>query len=80
MDCTFTRLSYRQTGAFSRIAVDYVDHSQTLIPFIAHLPSISGIQEAIEARKQFPTNRDVLVQELKKQYTLVAPSGAVQKN
>ncbi|MGZ8550879.1 MAG: bacillithiol biosynthesis cysteine-adding enzyme BshC [Chitinophagaceae bacterium] len=80
MDCTFTRLSYRQTGAFSRIAVDYVDHSQTLIPFIAHLPSISGIQEAIEARKQFPTNREVLVQELKKQYTRVAQSGAVQKN
>lgn len=60
--------------------MDYVDHVQTLIPFIAHLPGISGIQEAIEARKQFPTNREVLVNELKKQYTVVDSSGPVQKN
>lgn len=80
MDCTFTRLSYRQTGAFSRIAVDYVDHPQAFTPFIAHLPGISGVREAIEARKQFPTNREALVNELKKQYSVLESSVAVQKN
>ena len=80
MDCTSTRLSFRQTGAFSRIALDYIDQAETLMPFIAHPPTLSGIQKAIEARKQFPTNREVLVNELKKQYAAVETSGAVQKN
>src|SRR5687768_13434241 len=80
MDCTSTRLSYRQTGVFSRIAMDYIDQAETLMPFIAHPPTISGIQKAIEARKQFPTNREVLVNELKKQYIAVPASAPVQKN
>jgi bacillithiol synthase len=80
MDCTSTRLSYRQTGAFTRVAMDYADQAETIMPFIAHSPAISGIQKAIEARKQFQTNRDVLVNELKKQYASVAVTDAVQKN
>ena len=80
MDCTATRLSYRQTGVFSRIVTDYIDRSEFLAPFIKHPPSVEGIQKAIDARKQFPTNRNVLVQELKKQYGIVKVSAAVQKN
>lgn len=68
MDCISTRLSYRQTGAFTKIAMDYVDQAETLAPFIAHTPAISGIEKAVGIRKQFPVNRDVLVDELKKQY------------
>lgn len=80
MDCTATRLSYRQTGAFSGIVPDYIDRSGFLTDFIKHPPSVEGIQKAIDARKQFSTNRDVLVRELKKQYGLVKISAAVQKN
>ena len=80
MDFTSTRLSYWQTGIFSRIALDYIDQAETLMPFIAHPPTIHGIQEAIEVRKKFPTNRDVLVSELKKQYAVTEVSVAVQEN
>jgi bacillithiol synthase len=80
MDCTVTRLSYRQTGVFPKIVLDYIDRSESLAPFIAHTATIEGIQKAIEARKLFPTNRDVLVQQLKKQYGVVKVSAAVQKN
>ena len=80
MDCTSTRLSYRQTGAFSKIAVDYVDKAESLMPFIGHPPTIEGIQKAIEERKQFPTNRQVLVTELRKQYAAVDIADPVQKN
>ena len=38
------------------------------------------MQKAIEARKQFPTNRQLLVQELKKQYGPLKTSGYVEKN
>ena len=80
MDCISTHLPYRQTGAFSRIVSDYIDQSDTLTPFIAHPPTIAGIVKAIEARKQFATNRDILVGELKKQYASIEMADAVQKN
>lgn len=74
------RMPYRQTGAFSKVALDYIDQVETLAPFIAHWPTIPGIQKAMEARKQFTTNREVLVQELKKQYAIVVSSELVHKN
>lgn len=80
MDCRSTRLSYRQTGVFSKLVQDYVDQSEKLTPFIAHHPTINGIKEAVESRKQFATNRELLVQELRKQYQIVETSEAVQKN
>jgi len=80
MDCTATHLSYRQTGAFSKIVLDYLDRSQSLTPFVKHPPSVDGIKKAIEARQQFPTNREALVRELKQQYSIVNASVAVQKN
>ena len=80
MDCTATRLPYRQTASFSKIAMDYLDQAEALKPFFAHLPNLPGIQKAIEARKQFATNRSLLVQQLKKQYEGVERSEKVNKN
>ncbi|MBL7739775.1 MAG: bacillithiol biosynthesis cysteine-adding enzyme BshC [Chitinophagaceae bacterium] len=68
MDCTATRLPYRQTGSFAKIVIDYIDQAEALKPFYTHPVSLSGIQKAIDARKNFPTNREVLVAALKKQY------------
>lgn len=80
MDCTSTRLPYRQTGAFSKIALDYIDQAAALKPFFAHPPNLQGIQKAIDARKKFATNREVLVQEVKKQYEGIETSDKVKKN
>lgn len=80
MDCTSTRLPYRQTGYFKKIVLDYIDQASALQPFISYAPSLQGIQKAIEARKQFSTNRELLVQELKKQYEGVGTSDRVKKN
>ena len=80
MDCTSTRLPYRQTGAFSKIALDYIDQTAALRPFYVHLPTLQGMQKAIEARKQFATNREVLVHELKKQYDGIKTSDKVKAN
>ncbi|MFI5132968.1 MAG: bacillithiol biosynthesis cysteine-adding enzyme BshC [Chitinophagales bacterium] len=80
MDCTFTRLPYRQTGAFTNIVLDYIDQSPQLKPFFGFPPTLQGIQKTIEARKKNTTKRDILVKELKKQYNAVRTSNAVQKN
>ncbi|MBL7723067.1 MAG: bacillithiol biosynthesis cysteine-adding enzyme BshC [Chitinophagaceae bacterium] len=80
MNCTSTRLPYRQTGAFTKIAMDYIDQAESLKPFFAHPSTIQGIQKAIDNRKKFSTNRELLVQELKKQYKGTAAGDKVSKS
>lgn len=75
-----TRLPYRQTNAFTKTVLDYIDHADTLQSFYQNPSTLSGIQKAIEARQQFPTNREVLVQELKKQYAAVSAGNKVMQN
>ena len=80
MDCTATRIPYRQTNSFSKTVLDYIDQAAALKPFYTHPPGFQGIQKAIEARKLFATDRIVLVQELKKQYEGVETSEKVKIN
>ncbi|MGB3007352.1 MAG: bacillithiol biosynthesis cysteine-adding enzyme BshC [Chitinophagaceae bacterium] len=80
MNCTAERIPYRQTGAFSKIALDYIDLEETLKPFFVHLPIIEGIKNAIAARKNFATNREVLVQAIKKQYDGIDINDKVKNN
>ncbi len=80
MDCIATRIPYRQTSAFSNIILDYLDHSDKLKEFYAYSPSLQGIQQAIQQRKNFNTNRPLLVQELKKQYEGVRTGAKTSEN
>src|SRR6185503_8101768 len=80
MNCISTRLPYRQTNAFSKIVLDYIDQSKELKPFFSYAPSLAGIQKAIEARKKVATQRETLVKELKKQYATIETHSSVQKN
>src|SRR4030095_15782749 len=80
MDCISTRIPYRQTRCFSKTVVDYIDQHASLKEFFNYPPTIQGIKKAIDDRKQFKYNRDVLVQELKKQYESVAVSDITKKN
>ena len=80
MNCTSTRIPYRQTGAFSGIVMDYIDQAASLRPFFTHPPTMQGIQKAIETRKKFNQDREVLVQELRKQYEGIETSEKVKQN
>ncbi len=73
-------LPYYQTNAFSKIAVDYLNSAETLRPFYSSLPTVQGIKETIEKKKQQPVNRSVLVEVLREQYQNVQPSEAVKRN
>ncbi|MFT4203872.1 MAG: bacillithiol biosynthesis cysteine-adding enzyme BshC [Chitinophagaceae bacterium] len=63
-----TRLSFSDTGYFSKIANDYMQSAEALRPFYAHAVSKSGIEQAIEARQQFSQQRTVLAEQLQLQY------------
>lgn len=80
MDCTASRISYKNTGYFNKIVADYLDQSPSLLPFFKHGPDINGITSAIDERKNRLTDRGVLVAELKKQYTGVNEHENVSRN
>jgi bacillithiol biosynthesis cysteine-adding enzyme BshC len=80
MDCNSTRLPYADTGYFSAIAVDYLNQSLSLQSFYQHPVSKEGLKAAINNRKAFTNHRQLLVEELKKQYAAVPAVAAVQDN
>jgi bacillithiol biosynthesis cysteine-adding enzyme BshC len=80
MDCTFSDLTYGDTGYFSNIVTSYVNSDERLRPFIQYPVSFDSIADAIEKRKQLPADRKVLVSELRKQYTELDVIGKVADN
>src|SRR5437762_14074618 len=80
MDCTVTSIPYQQIGYFSKIIIDYLNGTPDLQPFYSHPVSLEGLRQAIESRKQFPSDRKLLVDVLQKQYAPVNPCGTVKKN
>jgi len=73
-------LSYSKTNAFSKIVLDYLNSSENLKPFYSLPPTVDGIKEAIERKKQQRVNRKILVDVLKQQYQTVAAMDEVKKN
>ncbi len=60
--------------------MDYLDDAATLRSFYHHRPDVNGLKQSIEQRKSFSTNRNVLVDHLRKQYSSVESSDAVNSN
>lgn len=76
--CTY--IPYQTTGCFSPLVTDYVSDTTTLQPFFTYQPDINGIKAAIADREQYPVNRELLVNTLKKQYTGLPATDAVDHN
>lgn len=77
---TVTSINYSDTGFFSSLVTDYLQAAPALQPLYLHRPDLKGMAEAVEARKQFPTNRQLLVQVLKDQYKDVSVDDRVATN
>jgi len=80
MDCIATHIPHKETGYFSKIVLDYLAEELPLKPFYQHPVTLNGLQAAINERKQFSTNRPLLVQELQKQYAGISTSEEVKNN
>jgi bacillithiol biosynthesis cysteine-adding enzyme BshC len=61
-------IEYSQTGFFSKLVADYVSGNEQLQPFYNYPVNVDGIKAAIKTRQNFATNRQLLVNELTKQY------------
>ena len=80
MSTTAQFISYSSTGAFSKLVTDYISGNEILQPFYKHPVSLEGIKAGIQQRKQYPTDRKLLVEVLKKQYAVVPISDKVNAN
>ena len=80
MNCTSIRTPYRQVNAFSNIVLDYIDRADTLQPFYSFSPSLAGIQQQIEQRKNYVTDRSTLVNVLNEQYKTISSNKKVLNN
>jgi len=81
MQETCCYISYKDTGYFSKIAIDYIAQSKDLQPFFVHEISAEGIENSIKTRADFPQEiRNILVEELQKQYAGIQTTSAIQEN
>lgn len=73
-------LPYEQTGAFSKIVIDYLDQEPGLQPFFSYPPTLDGIRQAISAKKNQPHHRTALTAVLKDQYQHLPDATLVTNN
>ncbi|NCI46641.1 bacillithiol biosynthesis cysteine-adding enzyme BshC [Sediminibacterium soli] len=73
-------LPYHSTGYFSKIVTDYLSYAAPLQGFYLHTPDISGIKDAVAARRAFDTPRQLLVDSLTQQYAGMAAGEKVTAN
>ena len=77
---TTHKISYRQTNAFSKLVLDYVDAAPALDNFYNYKPNIEGIKKAVADRKNFPVNRKLLLDTLSNQYAALQISDKLKAN
>ncbi len=80
MDVQAECIPYHQTGFFSRLVIDYLNKAPELSPFYKHFSDDQGLEASIQERRNFKTDRDLLVGALQKQYEQVEKSPLVQQN
>ena len=80
MESSSALIDYRQTGYFSKMVTDYLAADEKLQPFYKHPVSVEGIKAAIGERRQFDTDRKLLVEQLLVQYAGMEVADAVKTN
>lgn len=76
------RLSYKETGYFSKLICGYLDEETALKPFYHRFPSLENFKLQLEEKQKDFTEdkRLMLAQQIRKQYKLAPISAATQSN
>lgn len=80
MNVSAEKITYGQTGYYSKIVIDYISEAPGLQPFYTHPVSLEGIKAAIHDRESFPTDRKLLHRTLLQQYAGLDMHAKVQAN
>jgi bacillithiol synthase len=63
-----TTVQFDQVSALTNRDIAYQIEPKKFSTFIGYDPTLEGLKEAAEARKKFPINRNILVDQIKQQY------------
>ncbi len=80
MSFSADKIAYDQTGSFSKIVLDYLADAPALKSFYNYRPDLDGIKKAVQTRKDFPVNRQLLSDALQQQYAAVGTSAKLKAN
>ncbi|MBM3411985.1 MAG: bacillithiol biosynthesis cysteine-adding enzyme BshC [Bacteroidetes bacterium] len=80
MTITSKYISYRETGFFSQLILDYIQKDPALYSLPLFPPDRLGLSKAIIERQQFATNRPAIVAHLKDQYQGIKLANPVREN
>jgi len=73
-------ISYKETGYFSQLVLDFLAEHPHIRSFYTHSPLKPDVEALIRAKKAHPQQRDVLVKALQQQYAGLDTDPAVQRN
>lgn len=77
VDC----VSYKESGYFSQLIVDYLEQHPDIRPFYHRFPSIKNFEDQIrEKSENFTTDRNLLADAIQKQYKDIPLSEKTRKN
>jgi bacillithiol biosynthesis cysteine-adding enzyme BshC len=74
------KISFEETGHFSKLFVDYINSDSSVQPYFAHYPESGNFKTIIQTRNFDISKRSVLVAELQNQYEGLSMSEAVVSN
>ena len=75
-----SKLPYEDIGYLSKRDLAYILEEDALREFYSHSPKIESFKDIIEQRNEFPVHREVLVENLSKQYELISHNDSVSNN
>lgn len=75
-----SHISYEQTQSFSALVNDYIAAKPNLKDFFQYAADVTGVEAAIEGRKQYAVDRTLLVKVLLRQYKPLDTHPLVREN
>ena len=74
------KIDYSQVSEISKKDLAYIELQPFLKDFYKYTPSIESFKQAINDRKKYPVNRNVLVDSLKADYSTISPTNLQSSN
>ena len=74
------RLSYQETGRFSKLVLDYINQKESVKDFISEFPTIKNFRKQIDKKSNDFIDRELLFEVLKEQNTKIELSKSSQAN
>ncbi len=82
MITSIEKLYYRQTGSFSKTALDYIENAESIRPFYTYAPHYDSVEAVVKNIDQYSYDRNVLADVFHRQYKQagITPADAVLTN